>query len=137
MTYALAKPLQTAIYQALTADRALTDLVGTAIYDAVPSGNLPPLYVTLGQETVRDRSDQTGAGAEHELTISVVTDSAGFASAKEAAAAISDRLVDADLPLSRGRLVGLTFLKAKAARTGTGDERRIDLTFKARVDDSV
>lgn len=137
MTYALAHPLQAAIFGALSNDPTLTGLVGSAIYDAVPSGVLPPLYVTLGQELAVDKSDQTGAGAEHELNISVVTDSAGFSSAKEAAAAISDALVGADLTLARGTLVALNFHKAKAARVGTGDQRRIDLTFKARVDDSA
>lgn len=137
MTYALSQPLQAAVYQALANDTALAGLVGTAIYDAVPSGSLPSLYVTLGQETVKDKSDQTGAGAEHEFNVSVVTESAGFATAKDAAGAISDVLVDADLSLSRGRLINLSFLRAKAARVGTGDQRRIDLTFRARVDDSV
>ena len=137
MTYALAAPLQAAVFQALSADPALSGIVGGAVYDAVPPGTPPPLYVTLGQEVVRDRSDQTGAGAEHELNVSVITDSAGFASAKAAAAAISDALVDAELTLSRGRLVGLQFHRAKAARVGTGDQRRIDLTFRARVDDSA
>ncbi len=137
MTYALAAPLQAAVFQALGADPVLAGIVGTAIYDALPPGTPPALYVTLGSESVRDRSDQTGAGAEHELTVSVITDSAGFASAKAAAAAISDALVDADLALSRGRLVALGFHRAKAARVGTGDQRRIDLTFRARVDDSA
>ncbi len=136
MTYALAQPLQAAVYAALSADAALAALVGTAIYDAVPAGTLPPIYVTLGQETVRDRSDQTGAGAEHEFNISIVTDSAGFLSAKSAAAIISDLLVDADLSLNRGRLVSLGFHRAKAVRSTGGDQRRIDLIFRARVEDA-
>ena len=82
MSYAASGPLQAAVYQALAADADLTALVGAAIYDAVPPGTLPPLYVTLGQELVRDRSDKTGDGAEHEFTVSVVTQTAGFAAAK-------------------------------------------------------
>ena len=136
MSYGAAAALQAAIYQALTGDAALGALVGTNIYDAIPSGSVPPLYVALGPELARDRSDKTGAGAEHEFTVAVVTDSAGFAEAKEAAAAVSDALVDADLALSRGALVSLNFYRAKAVRIGTADERRIDLTFKARVQDA-
>ncbi len=135
MSYAISGPLQAAVYQRLAADTGLSALVGGAIYDALPPGDLPPLYVTLGQELVRDRSDKTGAGAEHEFTVAVVTEAAGFAEAKQAAAAISDALVDASLTLSRGTLVSLNFHKARAARVGTGAQRRIDLTFRARVDD--
>jgi len=135
MSYGVSAALQAAIYQALVADSALASLVGTDIYDAFPSGTLPALYVALGPELVKDRSDKTGNGALHEFTVSVVTDSAGFSTAKQAAAAVSDVLVDADLTLSRGALVALNFFRAKAVRVGSADERRIDLTFKAIVQD--
>ncbi|MBU2993703.1 DUF3168 domain-containing protein [Octadecabacter sp. 1_MG-2023] len=135
MSYGVSAALQTAIYQALVADATLSGLVGTDIYDALPSGVAPSLYVALGPELAKDRSDKTGAGAEHEFTVSVVTDSSGFAVAKTAAAAVSDVLTNADLTLSRGSLVSLNFYRAKAVRVGTADERRIDLTFRARVQD--
>lgn len=136
MSYGVSAALQAAVYQALVADAALTALVGTDIYDAFPAGTLPSLYVALGPELVKDRSDKTGDGALHEFTISVVTDSAGFAIAKQAAAAVSDALVDANLTLARGTLIALNFFRAKAVRVGSADERRIDLTFKAIVEDS-
>jgi hypothetical protein len=137
MSYGVAVALQTAIYQRLAADVPLGTLVGSAIYDALPAGALPPLYVVLGAEDVRDASDKTGAGAEHTLTVTVVTESAGFATAKAAAAAVSDALVDADLTLDRGALVSLNFYKAKAARIGTGAMRQINLIFRARVADDT
>ncbi|MCW1952352.1 MAG: DUF3168 domain-containing protein [Octadecabacter sp.] len=136
MSYGVSAALQTAIYQALVADATLAGLVGSDIYDALPTGMLPALYVALGPELVKDMSDKTGSGAVHEFTVSVVTDNAGFATAKQAATAVSDVLVDADLALSRGTLVGLSFYRAKAVRVGTADERRIDLTFKAIVQDT-
>lgn len=136
MSYGVAAALQTAVFQALLADTALGALVGTDIYDALPSGTVPALYVALGPEIVRDRSDKTGSGAEHEFTVSIVTNTAGFSVAKQAAAAVSDVLVDAPLALARGSLVALNFFRAKAVRVGTADERRIDVTFKARVQDS-
>ena len=135
MSYGVSAALQTAIYQALVANATLAGLVGSDIYDALPTGMLPSLYVALGPELVKDMSDKTGGGAVHELTVSVVTDSAGFATAKQAAAVVSDVLVDAALVLSRGTLVALNFYRAKAVRVGTADERRIDLTFKAIVQD--
>lgn len=135
MTYGVGPALQAAVYQRLAADPVLTALVGSAIFDAAPPGILPPLYVALGPERVRDRSDKTGQGAEHEFTVSVVTDAAGFSGAKAAAAAVSDALVDAALPLARGRLVSLSFLRAQADRVASGDQRQINLTFRARVED--
>ena len=65
----------------------------------------------------------------------MVTDTAGFAPAKAAAAAVSDALVDADLTLTRGKLVSLNFYRASAARVGTGETRTITLIFRARVAD--
>ena len=115
--------------------RHLAALVGGDIYDAVPSGVPPALYVRLGGEDVRDASDITGDGAVHRFTISVITTNPGFASAKAAAGAISDALHGADFALSRGRLVYLHFEKAKARRVDALSARQIDLQFRARVQD--
>ena len=137
MTYAIAQPLQAAIYARLTGDEDLAALVGSHIYDQVPPGLLPSLYVALGPEQARDRSDQTGRGTEHDVVVSVVTDGAGFSAAKAAAAAVSDALLGPTLTLTRGRLVWLRFLRAQAARKGSGETRQIDLTFRARVEDDA
>lgn len=136
MSYAMSAALQTAVYETLMLDPALDQLVGPDIYDAFPTGVLPALYVALGPERVKDRSDKTGAGAAHEFTISVITDTAGFASAKQTAAAVCDALLGADFVLARGHVTALNFLRAKAARIGTGNGRRIDLTFMALLHDS-
>lgn len=134
MSYGVGAALQAAVYQRLRGSSALDALIGDAIYDAVPPGTVTGTYVSLGPEDVRDASDVTGDGAEHDFVVSVVTDAAGFQSAKAVAAAVSDQLVDATLILARGRLVGLWFLRAKARRVETGETRRIDLTFRARVE---
>lgn len=135
MSYGQAQALQEAVYSRLVGDAGLAALVGDAVYDVIPAGDVPALYVALGAEVARDKSDGTGGGAEHEFTISVVTHNAGFSTAKAAAGAVSDALVDADLALARGRLVSLNFYRAKAARVGTSDERQINLIFRARVCD--
>ncbi len=137
MTYAVSAALQAAVFQKLSTDAALTTLVGTAIYDEVPAGVLPSTYVTLGPEDVRQQSDKTAEGAWHNFIISVITDSAGFFAAKQVAAAISDALIGANLTLSRGQLAGLYFFRARARRVAAGQQRRIDLTFRARVDDTT
>ncbi len=135
MSYAMAAALQAAIYQRLRGSSELDALVGDAVFDAVPAGAAPGLYVLIGPEEVTDRSDKSGAGAEHRFTVSVVSDAAGFQAAKTAAVAVSDALTDPGLVLSRGRLVGLWFLKAVAKRAGAAEARRIDLTFRARVEE--
>lgn len=134
MSYGAAAALQAAIYQRLMADRTLDALVSGAIYDSVPPGTVIGTYVSIGPEDVRDASDQVGRGAFHEFVVSVVTDQPGFQSAKAVAAAVSDALTGATLLLARGRLVGLWFLRARARRVEKADARRIDLTFRARIE---
>ncbi|KEJ90206.1 DUF3168 domain-containing protein [Sulfitobacter donghicola] len=135
MSYAISAALQEAIFGALTADAALGALVGDGIYDALPVGSLPDLYVLLGSETVREASDGSGAGAVHFINISVVTTNAGFSSAKIAAAAVSDALHEAQMPLTRGSLISLRFERATAKRVDAASARQIDLRFRARVQD--
>ncbi|GFE66707.1 DUF3168 domain-containing protein [Litoreibacter roseus] len=136
MSYAISEALQTAVYNALSTDAELGMLVGASIFDAEPAGAVPPLYVAIGPETVKTRSDASGAGALHEFTLSVVSDTAGFAVAKRVAGRITDILIDADMNLARGRLVTCRFYKARAARVQNGGGRRVDLTFRAIVDDA-
>jgi hypothetical protein len=135
MSYGVGAALQAAVYQRLVADGAVDALVSGAIYDSIPPGTVPGTYVSLGPEDVRDASDQIGRGAVHEFSVSVVTDQAGFQGAKAVAGAVSDALTGAPLALARGRLVGLWFLSARARRVEKADVRRIDLTFRARVED--
>lgn len=136
MSYAVAAALQGAVYQQLQSDPGLSVLVGDRVYDAVPKGRLPDLYVALGPESVKDASDKTGHGAWHEFAVSVISDDAGFQTAKEVSAAVCDALIDADLALDRGRLVALNFKRAVAQRERAG-RRRVDLIFRARVEDDA
>jgi hypothetical protein len=74
-------------------------------------------------------------GARHDFVISVVTDAAGFQAAKDAAGIVSDILAQPLAPLDRGQLVNLSFHKARALRDEAAQLRRIDLIFRARLDD--
>jgi Ni,Fe-hydrogenase maturation factor len=129
MSYGVAAALQAAVYQ------RLSGIPGVAVYDAVPPGGAVGTFVLIGPEDVREASDKTAHGAEHRLVVSVVTDEAGFQSAKAVAVAVSDALVDAEMVLTRGMLVSMAFLRAVARRVSNGAGRRIDLTFRARVED--
>ena len=135
MTYAVSSALQEAIFDLLRNDAGLAAFAGEAIFDQAPAGPLPDLYVTLGEENVRDASDRSGTGSRHLLTVEVTTDSAGFRRAKQAAGAVCDALQDARPSLTRGRLVTLRFDRATARRRDRGETRQIVLRFHARVAD--
>lgn len=131
MSYAFGAPLQQAVFQTIANDPAVQSLAGSHVYDALPSGTPPPLYVLLGPEKARDASDGTGQGAWHDFDVVVVTEAAGFQAAKSLAGAVSDALIQDGINLTDGTLVGLWFRTARA-RLVSG-ERRIELGFRARV----
>ncbi|MCV6587120.1 MAG: DUF3168 domain-containing protein [Marinibacterium sp.] len=133
MSYGVAVALQQAMFQALDTAPAVT----APVFDAPDPGDLPDTYVQLGLDETRARRDSTGVGAEHKVTVSILTTLPGFAAAKSLAVAVYDTLQDADLPLARGQLTALQFDRAKARRDGpAGRNRRIDLRFVARVQDN-
>ncbi|OUS06129.1 hypothetical protein A9Q96_10225 [Rhodobacterales bacterium 52_120_T64] len=138
MSITLSGDLQGAIYGALTGDAALVALVGVEIYDApLPSGGALPLgeHVTLGEEMVKPFGSATSSGGVHDFDIVVHSTANGFAAAKVVASAVSDVLVDANLNISGGHLVSLRFLKAKAKRGVAPELRRIEMRFRAVVED--
>lgn len=131
MSYAAAAALQAAVYGRLT---GYAGLAGVAVLDATPPGVVPETFVLIGPEVVNDRSDKSGGGADHLLSVAVVSKAGGFRSAKEVAGAVSDALLGAAMVLTTGRLVYLAFVQARARRLGEGEVRRIDMTFRARVE---
>ncbi len=133
MSMLLSDVLQTALYDRLSNDTALAAIVGTHIYDAMPAGPVPDLYVLIGEEAVKDASDTSGAGAVHELSVSVMSTADSFLTLKEAAVAIWAALQGSPLMPASGRMVGLWFVTSTAKRSSTG-QRKIDLKFRARVE---
>ncbi|AEM40495.1 DUF3168 domain-containing protein [Ketogulonicigenium vulgare] len=127
MTQSLA--LQQALYTRLTAA-----LDGVDIYDALPSGPVPALYVALGPEEVEDLSTHEGALTIHEVKISVIATGGGFGSAKTITTAITEALA-APLTLPSFTASPAQFLRASAKGTSaSGAERRIDLFFRIRIE---
>ena len=131
MSYGAAAVLQAAIFGVLS---GAPDLVGATIVDALPPGTGTGSFILIGSEEALDASDKSGGGAEHRFVVSVISDASGFFTAKALAAAVSDALVDATPFMGVGRIVGIRFVKAVARRLEDGDVRRIDLTFRARVE---
>ena len=70
MSYAVSAALQSAVFAAISSDSGVVALVGSAVYDALPSGTLPDLYVSLGPEKVTADDDKTGTGSAHQLSCS-------------------------------------------------------------------
>lgn len=140
MTYAMSEALQTAVYQRLTTDPALMDLVGQDIYDAAPpvaAADAPDLHVTLGEERVRDGSTKTSSGAVHDFTVTVHARTEGFSRPKAAAAAVCEALLPGGLTLSRGHLVDLRLLSVRAERGRINRPRRVEMRFRAVLEDTM
>lgn len=131
MSYAAAPALQSALYARLSGAAALA---GVAIVDAQPVDPVPDTFVLIGPEEVSDASDKTGAGAEHRVTLSVVSTAAGFLTAKEIAAGICSALEGPVLALTEGRVVSIAFRRAVARRLDGGATRQIDLSFRIRIE---
>lgn len=137
MSYGATAALQAAVYQRLRGDAALGALVGDAVYDALPVTAPAGVYVSLGPEDVREAGDISGRGSIHDFVVSVLAgreELAGFGPLKTAAAAVCEALEVGGLALERGHLVGLWFRRARARRVENGAARRVDLTFRARID---
>jgi len=140
MTYAMSWPLQAGLYDLICTDPACLDTLGVRVFDAAPPGAGPGIstdvYMTFGDEEVRDWSSGSFSGAEHLVTISVHAPRRGFADAKRAAAAISDAILGGALTLTRGTVVNTRFVDAKTARLDADQHRRIDLRFRITIEDS-
>ena len=135
MSFGPSGALQAAVYGVLSGDVALAAIVGGAVHDEPPVGPVAGTWVSLGEGEVRDVSDQSGGLGEHRFTVTVVTDDEGFASAKAAAAAVADALDGATPAMSRGRIVAMGFVRARVRRVRAAQMRRIDMTFRAIVED--
>ncbi|PIB24965.1 hypothetical protein BFP76_07370 [Amylibacter kogurei] len=134
MNYAASVALQTAIYDALMNDAALTAQLSGQIFDAPPTGDLPQIYALIGDERVLDRSSKTSSAAIHEFRVLVIATESGFTNAKHAASEIAKVLQTTPLNLSHGILVDLSLRSVRATRGNIANRRQIDLTFRAYID---
>ena len=129
--------LQTALFEHLRADAALTEtLGGPRIYDAPPhaqSGDGPPPYITLGDESVTAWDTNTEEGTAHELTFTVWSAERGFSQVKAIQAALADAL--ATTPgLVDARVVDLRFVSSATRRERRTRLRRADCVYRALVE---
>jgi len=140
MSYAMSDALQRAVYDRLSGDPALAAFSGLTVFDAalpaVP-GSADELHITIGEERVRDISTKTSTAARHDLAVSVHVFGEGFTRAKQAAGAVCDALLGADLVPSRGAVTDFQFLSAAAEKGRVGEPRRVVLRFRAYIEDTV
>ena len=141
MTYALSWPLQQALHAKIAGDAGCVAYFGERIFDAAPpfgpDAAAEGLYLTIGDETVVDWSTASDRGARHQVTLTVHAPRHGYAEAKQAAAAVSDVLLDGTLAPTRGRIVGAWFLGARTRRSEGDALRRIEMRFGISLEDTV
>ncbi len=113
--------LQQSIFATLSADTAITALIGPSrIFDDVPQKSAFP-YLTLGQSSVRDWSTSTERGDEHLLTLHVWSRADGRRETHEIMGAIKSALHDRTLQLNGHRMINLRHEFSDARRDPEGD----------------
>jgi hypothetical protein len=124
--------LQKAVFEALSADEALTAAMGGKgrLFDGAPYNQDFP-FITFGEITSSDWSTGTEAGEDHSLTLHVWSRAGGKKQVFQAAAVIYGLLHDASLQLSGFKLIGLRH-QATTVRLGTdGETFHAALRFRA------
>ena len=123
--------LRAAVHDALTADAALTTLLGGAkIYDEPPRSAAFP-YVSLGETRVADYSTGTEPGEEHQLTLHVWSRQGGHKEAHMIAGALLSALDEAPLSLADNHLVNFRFAVADVRREADGRTYHALVRFRA------
>ncbi|MGV8996395.1 MAG: DUF3168 domain-containing protein [Parvibaculaceae bacterium] len=122
--------LQKAIFECLTSDESVGELVGARIYDAVP-GDAGFPYLTLGEAQVEDWSAGETDGREHWLSLNVYSRSGGRAEAKSVMGAVHAALHDVALTLEGYTLVNMRFQSAETRRESDGTTWRGTIRFRA------
>ena len=126
--------LRAAIHDALTADGALTALLGgPKVFDEVPRGAAFP-YVTLGEARVTDFSTGTEPGEEHQITLHAWSRQGGHREAHLISGALLQALDDAPLALADHRLVNLRFATADVRRETDGRTYHALVRFRAMTE---
>ena len=121
-------PLQQALYWALSAEEAITDLA-----EVLDAGTEPVAgdYVSIGEEQVRVR----GPGlSQHDVVIEVHSAARGFARAKAVAAEVGRVLLHTPPAMAGATISDLRFLKARADRGKGSERRRIRMVFRVTID---
>ena len=131
MPTAASAALRAAVHDALTANAALTALLGgPKIYDEPPRSAAFP-YVTLGEARIADYSTGSEPGEEHQLTLHAWSRQGGQREAHLIAGALLQTLDDAPLALADNHLVNFRFAVADVRREADGRTYHALVRFRA------
>jgi hypothetical protein len=123
--------LQQSIFARLTADAALTTLLGgPRVHDEVPQASPFP-YISFGHSLVRDWSTGSEDGSEHVVTLHVWSQGKGKKEAHEIMDAVRSALHDQALSLAGHRLVNLRHELSEARREPDGDTTHGIVRYRA------
>ena len=113
--------LQQSVFAALSADAALTALLGPGrIFDDVPQGTALP-YVTLGRTAVQDWSTGSEDGTEHLFTVHVWSSARGKKQAHEVLGAVRAALHEQPLAVAGHSLINLRHQHSEVRRDPDGE----------------
>jgi hypothetical protein len=131
MPTAASAALRAAVHDALTANAALTSLLGgPKVYDEPPRAAAFP-YVTLGEMRIADYSTGSEVGEEHQLTLHAWSRQGGQKEAHMIAGALLQALDDAPLTLTDNHLVNFRFALADVRREADGRTYHALVRFRA------
>jgi hypothetical protein len=113
--------LQQSVFAALSADAALTALLGPGrIFDDVPQGTALP-YVALGRTTAQDWSTGSEDGTEHLFTVHVWSGATGKKQAHEILGAVRAALHEQPLAVAGHSLINLRHEHSEVRRDPDGE----------------
>lgn len=131
MPTAASAALRAAVYDALIADTALTNVLGgPKVYDEPPRAAAFP-YVTLGEARIADFSTGSETGEEHQLTLHAWSRQGGHREAHLIAGALLQALDGAPLALADHTLVNFRFSVADVRREADGRTYHALVRFRA------
>lgn len=128
--YSALAPVQTALYETLTADATLAGMV-TGVFDYVPEGTAYP-YVHVGEATEIPDNTHSGFGRQTVVTLHVWSQHRGFSEALTIAARIIQVLDHAPLTIDGLRHVATRFESSQTLTDPEppGDIRHVPMTFR-------
>jgi len=122
--------LQQAVFATLSADAAVTALIGSRLFDCVPRGTSFP-YLVIGEGVEKDNATASDSGSAHTLDIAIWSRAPGFKECKAIAAAIQVALETVPPNPDGHVLILFAFVSADYARQSDGETLSARLRFTA------
>ena len=124
--------VQTAVYNALTADAGLMALV-TGVYDAVPQTETYP-YVTIGEDIHNEWDTYDGLGSDCSVVVDTWSRGRGRKETKAIQGEIYDALNRAVLTYSGYDIINIAFVSSSSFMDADGLTRHGVSTFRVLIE---